>query len=131
MNDEIVDYIKLTVGERYGFNLFMFEFGKRKRELIRAKHIAIYLTKLNTNLSCESIGEFYGNLDHASILHAVKSVKNQTEVYKHYRDEVEKLNLTIKNYLKSFVFENRSSDVFMECDFYPELHYEKVNEIAG
>lgn len=63
----------------------------RKIELIRAKHQAIYLIKDNTRLSLTRIGENFkgktGALDHATILHAVKSVNNQCDTDARYRDQ--------------------------------------------
>jgi chromosomal replication initiator protein len=47
---------------------------KRHAQLVRARHIAMFLCKDLTEHSLGEIGGFYGNRDHSTVLHAVRKV---------------------------------------------------------
>ncbi len=47
----------------------------RKKEVVRARHIAMYLTTEYTILTQKTIGLHFGGRNHATIIHAVKVVK--------------------------------------------------------
>lgn len=51
----------------------------RKREIVQARQIAMYLSKKHTENSLSRIGEIIGKKDHATVLHACKTVKDQME----------------------------------------------------
>ena len=59
-----------------------------------------YLRKF-TNLSYAVIGREFGK-DHATVIHALKSVNDQAEVYAFYRDELEIINCKIKDTLSEY-----------------------------
>lgn len=48
--------------------------GKRHAALVHARHVAMYLSKLLTAKGLSDIGRFYGNRDHASVLHACRKI---------------------------------------------------------
>lgn len=58
----------------------------RKRELVEARYIAIYIGKLKTKQSLNKVGSFFrtkdnpAGYDHATILHACKSVNNLIDI---------------------------------------------------
>jgi len=64
---------------------------ERKREFIKAKHIAMYCFKQFTDFSLARIGMFFNGKDHATVLYAIKSVSNQADVYKAYRTELNEI----------------------------------------
>ena len=93
----------------------------RKGELIKCKHIAIYFVKQYTNLTLSGIGNYFpgrsGRFDHASVLHAVNSVKNQYETNRLYRAEIDELVKRLDNMIEDT--RDVYIEVFMENDFYP------------
>jgi chromosomal replication initiator protein len=101
----VADYLKRKSGEVIC--------TKRKREFIKAKHIAMYCCREFTNLSYREIGEFFNNKDHATVLNACKSVHNQYDIYKDYRNEVNE------------IIEKLKSD--KEDEFKKYRHYETEN----
>lgn len=48
----------------------------RKREVVEARQITMYVLKQRTNLSLAAIGAVCGNKDHSTVLHALKTVEN-------------------------------------------------------
>jgi len=61
----------------------------RKKEVVQARQIAMYLSKDMTNSSLKTIGLHFGGRDHSTVVHACNSIENAKE-----RDE------TIKTLLK-------------------------------
>ncbi|MDH6354319.1 chromosomal replication initiator protein [Dysgonomonas sp. PH5-45] len=70
--------------------------ASRKREIVQARQVAMYLTKQYTDLSLAQIGSVIGKKNHATVLHACRTVKDQIEVDKSFRDEVEEIEKILK-----------------------------------
>ena len=51
----------------------------RKREVVQARQIAMYLSKEMTNSSLKTIGLHFGGRDHSTVVHACSSVENAKE----------------------------------------------------
>lgn len=68
----------------------------RKREVVQVRQIAMYLAKKHTDASSSKIGQLIGNRDHATVLHACKIVKDQFEVDKSFRTEVEEIEAELR-----------------------------------
>jgi hypothetical protein len=70
----------------------------RKREIVQARQLAMYFSKQLTKNSLASIGAQCGNKDHATVLHACRTVNNLTETDKRFRTYVDDLRkkLTLK-----------------------------------
>jgi chromosomal replication initiation ATPase DnaA len=71
----------------------------RKRENIKAKHIAMFCLKKFTDMNFRQIGEIFngeGTGKHADVYHAIKSVNNQTDVYPAYRMELNNIINALK-----------------------------------
>ena len=67
----------------------------RKREVVQVRQIAMYLAKKHTDASSGKIGQLIGNKDHATVLHACKIIKDQIEVDKAFRQELEEIEATL------------------------------------
>ena len=68
----------------------------RKREVVQVRQVAMYLAKTHTDFSTSKIGKFIGNKDHATVLHACKTVKGQCEVDKSFRSDLENIETLLK-----------------------------------
>ncbi len=65
----------------------------RKRNVVQARQIAMFFAKRFTKASLATIGTQIGKRDHATVLHACKTVGNLSETdrqFKSYVDELEK-----------------------------------------
>ncbi len=56
----------------------------------------MYLAKQYTDTSLAQIGAIIGKKNHATVLHACKTVRDQLEVDKSFRDEVEEIEKILK-----------------------------------
>lgn len=67
----------------------------RKREVVQVRQVAMYLAKKHTETSSSKIGQVIGNKDHATVLHACKIVKDQVEVDKAFKAEIEEIETSL------------------------------------
>ena len=103
--------IKETVAEYFHLEESDLSIPSREQNLVEARHIAMSLCREFTSLSFGRIGQAF-NRDHASVMHAMKSVSNQLETDPKYVKQFEK----IKELLLRFELTNTNEDVFMEND---------------
>lgn len=68
----------------------------RKREVVQVRQVAMYLAKKYTETSSSKIGQLIGNKDHATVLHACKMVRDQIEVDKAFKADVEELEASLR-----------------------------------
>lgn len=69
----------------------------RKREIVQARQITMYLSKKYTDCSFSHIGKVVGKKDHATVLYACKTIKDQIETSKSFRSAVEEIEGKLKN----------------------------------
>lgn len=88
-----VQKIKSTVSEYFNIQTDAIISKSRKREIVQARQIAMYFSKNYTKESLANIGAQFGGKDHATVLHAHRTVSNLMETDRKYRflvHEVEK-----------------------------------------
>ena len=68
----------------------------RKREIVQARQITMFLAKKYTSASFSRIGKVVGGKDHATVLHACKTVKDQMDINKNFRSTVEAIEETLR-----------------------------------
>ncbi|NDV65048.1 chromosomal replication initiator protein DnaA [Bacteroides sp. 224] len=91
-----VDNIVDTVCRHFEVEPSVIHTKSRKREVVQVRQIAMYLAKKHTDSSSSKIGQLIGGKDHATVLHAYKIVKEQCEVDKNFRADVESLETQLK-----------------------------------
>jgi chromosomal replication initiator protein len=64
----------------------------RKREIVRARQIAMYFSKKYTQHSLKTIGLHFGGRDHSTVIHANNTVEDQMETDEQFRDTVEEID---------------------------------------
>lgn len=71
--------------------------SSRKRDIVLARQIAMYLThKHLPNLSLARIGQCIGSKDHSTVLHACRTIEGQIEVDKAVELAIEEIEAKIK-----------------------------------
>ncbi len=68
----------------------------RKREIVQARQLAMYFSKNFTKSSLAVIGSKCGNKDHATVLHACKTIRNLTETNKEFKKYIDDLENIIR-----------------------------------
>ena len=68
----------------------------RKREVVRARQIAMYFAKRRTQNSLKTIGLHFGGRDHSTVIHANNTVEDQIETDDQFRKLVEDIGRKIE-----------------------------------
>jgi chromosomal replication initiator protein len=91
-----IDYIQKVICEYFNIPVESINSKTRKREIVQARQLSMYFSKKHTKSSLASIGQQCGNKDHATVLHACRTVNNLVETDKQFRLFVEDLDKKIK-----------------------------------
>ena len=92
-----VDDIIRAVCTHYGLEPAAIHTKSRKRDVVQARQVAMYLAKTYTDLSTAKIGNLIGNRDHATVLHACKTIKALREVDKAFQVEMDEIQAGLKS----------------------------------
>ena len=91
-NREItINYIITSVCEEMGTSQEDFFKSTRKRNVVQARQLSMYFAKKYTKASLVVIGEKCGKKDHATVIHALKTIDNLLETDKQFRAMAEKI----------------------------------------
>ena len=88
-----IEYIQKIVCDYFDLPIEMLKSKTRKREVVQARQISMYFSKKMTKSSLANIGAHCGGKDHATVLHACRTVMNLSETdkqFRNYLDELEK-----------------------------------------
>lgn len=91
-----VEKIRDTVCEYFSLSVDAISTKSRKREVVQARQIAMYLSKQLTKSSLASIGTTIGQRDHATVLHACKIVNDLMDCDKNFRISVKEIEEKLK-----------------------------------
>ena len=92
-----IEYIQKVVSDYFQMDIQTLQSKTRKRHIVQARQIAMYFAKKYTKASLASIGSQIGRRDHATVLHACKTVDNLSFTDKQFRTYVEDLNQKLSN----------------------------------
>jgi chromosomal replication initiator protein len=55
----------------------------RKRKIVYARHLSMYLlhSDKNLNMTLSAIGSMFGGRDHSTVIHAVRTINTEFDVY--------------------------------------------------
>lgn len=91
-----IDFIQKLVCDFFNIPIEVINSKTRKREIVQARQLAMYFAKKHTKASLATIGLHCGNKDHATVLHACRTVNNLIETDKQFRSYVEELDNKLK-----------------------------------
>jgi len=86
-----IDYILQTVADYYRIDENSVLSNTRKREIVQARQVAMYFAKQLTKSSLKGIGVRLGKKDHATVLHACRTVNDLMETDRQFKMEIEDL----------------------------------------
>lgn len=87
-----IDYIQKVVSDYFQMDVNTLQSKTRKRHIVQARQLAMFFAKKFTKASLASIGSQIGKRDHATVLHACKTVDNLTTTDKQFRKYVEDIS---------------------------------------
>lgn len=68
----------------------------RKREIVQARQITMYLAKAFTKNSLKTIGEHFGGRDHTTVIHSCQTVKDLMDTDSSFRESVMELQQKVQ-----------------------------------
>ena len=86
-----VKSILAVTAELFIFSVEQITGGSRRRPLVDARQIAMYVTRNMTDLSYPEIGRAFGNRDHTTVIHAVRKIERHMTERKEIFDKVQDL----------------------------------------
>ncbi len=91
-----VDYIKELVADNFDVPVEKLQGKTRKRSIVLARQLSMYLAKNLTNKSLKAIGEKFGGRDHSTVIYSCKSVHDLMDTDIIFKDKVADLEKKIK-----------------------------------
>ena len=91
-----MEYIQNLVCEYFEVPIEMVKSKTRKREIVQARQISMYLAKLHTKTSLKSIGAFFGGRDHSTVIYACQTVDDLIDTDKKFKGYVADIQKKLK-----------------------------------
>jgi chromosomal replication initiator protein len=80
INKEVTpEVIKRVVAEYYNIEVSKLASSTRRRPVVLARQISMFLTKQFTDQSLKAIGRMFGDRDHTTVIYSIRAVKNALE----------------------------------------------------
>ena len=92
-----IDDIIKTVSDYYGIECNAINTRSRKREVVLVRQVAMYLAKKHLDMSTSKIGKYIGDRDHATVLHACKTIENLADTDKQFKVELEEIDNSLQS----------------------------------
>ena len=92
-----IDDIIKKVSDFYGIEPNSINTRSRKREVVQVRQVAMFLAKKYLDMSTSKIGQYIGNRDHATVLHACKTITNLAETDKQFRSELSQIEISLQS----------------------------------
>ncbi len=91
------DVILSKTSEMYGFSIDELIGGSRRRPLVTARQIAMYIFRELTELSYPAIAKEFGGRDHTTVIHAVDKISQLMAERREIYDQVTALTTAVKS----------------------------------
>lgn len=91
-----IDYIQKIVCDYFNIPIDLMQSKTRKREIVQARQVAMFFSKSLTKSSLATIGSQIGGKDHATVLHACKTVNNLIDTDKRFRVQIDEIEKKLK-----------------------------------
>ncbi len=91
-----MEHIQKLVCEYFEVPVEMVKSKTRKREIVQARQISMYLAKSHTKTSLKSIGAFFGGRDHSTVIYACQTVEDLIDTDKKFKAYVNDIQKKLK-----------------------------------
>lgn len=86
-----LDHIQNQVAEHYNIPVDKLRAKTRKRPVVIARQLSMFLAKSLTNKSLKTIGEMFGGRDHSTVIYSCRAVQDMMDTDRDFRMTVEGL----------------------------------------
>ena len=90
--DEILD----TVCNHFSVTQTAVNSKSRKRDLVTARQVTMYLAQKYTKMPAARIGRLVGNRDHSTVIHSCAQVENRLKIDNTFKEEINSIETSFK-----------------------------------
>jgi len=98
-----IEYVSKVVCEYFSIPVESLQLKTRKREIVQARQIAMMFSHRIVKKGTAEIGREIGDKDHATVLHACKTVDNLYQTDRRFRNQIDELEAILKSHKKLIV----------------------------
>jgi chromosomal replication initiator protein len=91
-----IDFIQKTVCEYFEVPVEKLKEKTRKRQIVQARQLSMYLAKFFTKNSLKVIGRHFGGRDHSTVIHSCQAVQNLIDTDGKFKDSVAEIQKKIQ-----------------------------------
>jgi chromosomal replication initiator protein len=91
-----IDYIQKTVCEYFDVPIDKLKEKTRKRAIVQARQLSMYLAKIYTKNSLKVIGKQFGGRDHSTVIHSCQAIQDLLDTDTDFKDSVEDIQKKIQ-----------------------------------
>lgn len=91
-----IEYIQKIVSDHFSIPVETINTSTRRREVAQPRQICMYFAKKYTKLPLSTIGQYCGNKDHATVLHACRVISDLYESDKNMRRDIDEIDKKMK-----------------------------------
>ena len=91
--------IVILVCDYYKVNMTDVLSKNRKRDIVKARAVSMYLMHTISNMSLRGIGKYFGNMDHTSATYLVNKIKGEAEIYPDMQEDLANLETKVQGSL--------------------------------
>ncbi len=91
-----IDFIQKTVCEHFNVQADKLKEKTRKRAIVQARQLSMYLAKNMTKNSLKLIGKHFGGRDHSTVIHSCQAIQNLIDTDEEFKDSVHEIQKKIQ-----------------------------------
>ena len=91
-----IDFIQKTVCDYYNVPIDHLKEQTRKRMIVQARQLSMFLAKSYTKNSLKVIGKHFGGRDHSTVIHSCQAVQNLIDTDDEFKDQVTEIQKKIQ-----------------------------------
>ena len=91
-----IEYIQKTVCEHFSISVEKLKEKTRKRAVVQARQLSMYLAKNFTKNSLKVIGKHFGGRDHSTVIHSCQAVQNLIDTDQSFSESVKDIQKKIQ-----------------------------------
>lgn len=91
-----IEFIQKTVCEYFNVEIIKLKEKTRKRAVVQARQLSMYLAKSFTKHSLKVIGKHFGGRDHSTVIHSCQAVQNLIDTDTDFKESVNEIQKKIQ-----------------------------------
>jgi chromosomal replication initiator protein len=86
-----IDFIQKAVCDYFEVPVDKLKEKTRKRQVVQARQLSMYLSKNFTKHSLKAIGKHFGGRDHSTVIHSCQAIQNLMDTDTKFKESVDDL----------------------------------------